>query len=67
MSKTGIFLVMVVSVILLYDLWAFVSGGVASTVSTFIKSSGYDHPFIILAVGYFAGHFFSPMKCPRCQ
>ncbi len=66
MTPTGIFMVIAVCSILLYDVYAFASGGVASTVSRFLEGSFDHYPAILLGVAYLLGHIISPMKCKKC-
>ncbi len=66
MTITGIFMVIAVCSIIIYDLFAYVSGGVASTVSRFLEGSFDHYPAILLGVAYLLGHIISPMKCKKC-
>jgi hypothetical protein len=66
MKLTGVILVVLMCLLGIYDAWAFLCGGEASTVSAFMKYAGIDHPAVIAVVFYLCGHWFSPMKCPKC-
>lgn len=61
MSKTGVFMLVMMIVLGIYDFWAFLVGGEYSTISEVMKDSGLDAPAIILTLGYLLGHWFSPM------
>lgn len=52
----------------IYDLYAVASGGVSSSISQFMKTSGADAPFVIFTIGYICGHIFGFMrqKCKNC-
>jgi hypothetical protein len=67
----GIMLVAVTGCVIalgIYDLYAVASGGVASSISQFMKTSGADAPFVIFTIGYICGHIFGFMrqKCKNC-
>ena len=66
MTLTGIVMVISVCSIMLYDLYAYTSGGVASTVSRFLEGSFDKYPAVLLGVAYILGHIISPMKCKKC-
>lgn len=66
MTLTGVVMVMTVCTIILYDLYAYASGGTASTVSRFLEGSFDKYPAVLLGAAYILGHIISPMKCKKC-
>ncbi len=66
MTLTGVVMVIAVCGLMLYDLFAYISGGVASTVSRFLEGSFDKYPVILLGIAYILGHIISPMKCKKC-
>ena len=66
MTLTGVVMVIAVCALMLYDLFAYVSGGTASTISRFLEGSFDKYPAILLGVAYILGHIISPMKCKKC-
>lgn len=66
MTLTGVVMVISVCALMLYDLYAYASGGTASTVSRFLEGSFDKYPVILLGIFYLLGHIISPMKCKKC-
>lgn len=66
MTLTGAIMVISVCALMLYDLYAFASGGTASTISRFLEGSFDRYPAILLGICYILGHIISPMKCKKC-
>jgi hypothetical protein len=69
MSKTGILLIIVSCILAIYDLCAFVFGGIDATISRFLLSAGIVAPAIPLSIGIIIGHIFGRMKlyCDNCH
>jgi len=65
MSRTGVFLVIVAIIIVIWDLCAFVFGGEGSTVSAVLKAAGIENPGVLIGGAYIAGHIFSAQPCPK--
>lgn len=59
---TGIFVVAVIAIILVYDVIAYVNGGTASTISFTIFEWSYKYPAFTFAMGFVMGHLFWQMK-----
>lgn len=69
MSLTAKVVLIVIIFLGVYDLYAVSTGGIASTISCYMKESGVDAPFIVFTVGYICGHIFGffNIECPVCR
>ena len=61
MTKTNLFITIIVIIIAIYDLCAFVFGGESSTVSRAMQNIGFDAPAVVFSCGFLMGHFFGYM------
>ena len=61
MTKTAIVVTATVIALGIYDLYAFASGGVTSTISRFMQEAGLNTPVIVFSVGFICGHIFGYM------
>lgn len=66
MSKTGVILVVVAAFLGIWDGYAYLSGGEATTISVWLRDASMTNPSIFAACFYLMGHIFSGMKCPPC-
>ena len=61
MTKTAIVVTATVIALGIYDLYAFASEGVTSTISRFMQEAGLNAPVIVFSVGFICGHIFGYM------
>ena len=59
---TGGFIVGCIVVIIGYDIWAVLQGGIDATISAMIQDAAHDYPIIAFAAGVLCGHFFWPVR-----
>ena len=59
---TAIILVVVVSAISIYDIFAAVYGGDGATVSEVVRAVSYSYPIVPFTLGVVCGHWFWPKK-----
>ena len=57
-KSTVIFIVTSLVVIVAYDVWAVIAGGIESTISEVVWSWSIRRPIIPFAAGIVCGHFF---------
>jgi hypothetical protein len=68
MKTTAVILLIAFCILGLYDLWAFIDGGIGSTISRTMLELGFRYPAIIFVCGFICGHVFGRMKivCDNC-
>ncbi len=52
------FIVVVLAVIIVYDIFAIVAGGYDATISSTLYASAKDYPVVSFALGFVMGHIF---------
>jgi hypothetical protein len=68
MKPTAVILLIVLCCLGLYDLYAFLVGGMGSTISRVMLEVGFRYPAVIFVCGFICGHIFGRMKvvCDEC-
>lgn len=56
------FIVLMIALIAVYDVWAYSSGGTEGTISWVIYTWSHEHPAFTFAMGFVMGHLFWQMK-----
>jgi hypothetical protein len=62
---TYIFIAATVVIILAYDVWAVLAGGLDATISQVLLNSSKEFPVISFALGFVFGHIFWPNNGSR--
>jgi len=55
---TVIFIVAVIAIIIIYDVWALVAGGAEATISSVLLNESKNYPIIPFTLGVVCGHLF---------
>lgn len=61
-TKTSIIVAASILFLGLYDIYAILFGGEDASISRFMQNAGLRQPYIVLVVGFIAGHIFGYMK-----
>lgn len=62
-STTGIVIALIIAFIAIYDVWAYIKGGVQGTISyKIIIEWSRKYPAFTFAVGFAMGHLFWPFS-----
>lgn len=61
-ATTGIIVMAVIFLLIIYDIYAYSQGGQKATISWLIYDSSHEHPLIPFATGVLCGHFFWNLK-----
>jgi len=63
-NLTKVFLVGIMLIILFFDLWLVIFGGVESTISYIIYQWSFSYPLFTFLFGVICGHLFGQIKEP---
>lgn len=59
---TGVFIVAAFLIIVGYDVWAVLNGGIDATISAVVFDFAHQYPIIAFATGVLMGHLFWPVR-----
>lgn len=62
MKKAAIFILTIVCLAILFDVYLFLSGGTEATISHTLILWSYDYPPMTFLTGYLMGHLFWRMR-----
>lgn len=65
MSLAGLITTIMITTLMLFDLWCVLFRGTGSSVSNFLILAGFKSPVLVFGMGYLMGHLTGYMRLER--